>query len=53
MKIVWEFIKRSIKSANVQNASKDTDDVDFGDVIRCTDLPVLYWAGFRVQMVIH
>ncbi len=44
VKIVWEFIKRSIKSANVQNFSKDTDDVDLGDVIRCTDLPVLYWA---------
>ena len=34
VKIVWEFIKRSIKSANVQNFSKDTDDVDLGDVIR-------------------
>lgn len=44
VKIVWEFIKRSIKSANVQNFSKDTDDVDLGDVIRCTDLPILYWA---------
>ena len=44
VRIVWEFIKRSIKSANVQNFSKDTDDIDLGDVIRCTDLPMLYWG---------
>lgn len=44
VRIVWEFIQRSIKGANVQNFSKDTNDVDLGDIIRCTDLPILYWA---------
>ena len=44
VRIVWDFIRRSIKSANVQNFSKDNNDVDLGDVIRCTDLPMLYWG---------
>lgn len=44
VRIVWDFIKKSIKRANIQNYSPDNLDIDLGDYIRCTDLPVLYWA---------
>ena len=44
VRLVWDFIRRSIKWSNVQHFSKDTGDVDLGDVIRATDLPMLYWA---------
>ena len=37
---VWEFIRESIKSANRQNF----DDLDLGDEIRITDLPILQWG---------
>lgn len=37
---VWEFIRDSIKSANRQNYT----DIDLGDEIRVTDLPILQWG---------
>ncbi len=37
---VWEFIRDSIKGANRQNF----DDIDLGDEIRITDLPILQWG---------